>query len=92
MPRPKRLQEGWKSFAAACVPSGAPDVQRRAMEMAFYGGATVLLKVIMGMLDPGAEPTDADVQKMSDIEAELVAFAGLQSEPVSRGPIDPRVN
>jgi hypothetical protein len=62
------------------VPADAPEIQIKETRQAFYAGASILFTVLTmpGVLDPGDEPTDADMQKMADLQAEIDAFgAGL---------------
>lgn len=70
----KLLEAGWLGFRLAVVPPDAPPIQLDEMRMAFFGGAQHLLTSIMTMLDPGAEETDADLERMNQIQAELAAF------------------
>ena len=65
----------WASYAAAVLPKTAPPVQRTECERAFYAGAAGLFHAIMTILEPGAEPTEADLEHFSGIEGELDAFA-----------------
>lgn len=48
--------------------------QLRQLRMAFFGGAQHLLGSIMGTLDPGTEPTERDLMRMTLIQHELDAF------------------
>ncbi len=42
--------------------------------MAFFGGAQHLFASIMGILEPGAEPTDNDMHRLTLINNELEEF------------------
>jgi hypothetical protein len=78
MPNPIKRQlmnEAWNGFARAVLPAGVSETQRREMKRAFYAGGECLLMAVLKMLDPGAQPTDADVEKMDDLHAELLDFA-----------------
>jgi len=44
------------------------------MRKAFFMGAQHLYASIMGILEPGAEPTDKDLDRMGLIHNELEAF------------------
>ena len=70
-----KLIEG--GFAAMRIitlhPDAAPE-QVDAMRMAFFGGAQHLFGSIMGILDPGKEPTKADLKRMTMIADELDNF------------------
>jgi hypothetical protein len=70
----KLLEAGWVALRLACIPDDAPKVQLDEMRMAFFAGAQHLFSSIMHSLDPGAEPTDADLNRMDLIEKELQAF------------------
>lgn len=70
----KHIEGGWQSYLKTCIPEDAPEVQRRECRQAFFAGAAVLFQSIMVTLDPGTEPTDKDMERMSHIQAELDAF------------------
>jgi len=70
----KYIQLGWDSYLDLVVPKGASDVQIAETRQAFFSGAAVLFEGIMRMLDPGLEETDADMQRMTDIQNEITAF------------------
>lgn len=69
------IEAGWISLRLAAIPLDAPAVQLEEMHKAYMGGAQHLWASIMTMLDPGAEPTAADMHKMDLIAAELDAYA-----------------
>lgn len=71
----------WETFRRDALPGGLPSYQVREMRRAFYGGALSLLATIMKTLDPGDEPTEADMARMDDIKADLDLFG----EEVRRG-------
>jgi hypothetical protein len=56
------------------VPADASEVQLSEMRYAFMAGAQHLFASIIGMLDAGQEPTDADLRRMSLIDEELARF------------------
>ena len=69
------VQSLWQDFDTKVVaPSGAGDVQRSEMRKAFFMGAEHLFASIMSILDPGAEPTERDLDRMTLIHKELEAF------------------
>lgn len=70
----KYVEGGWDSYRKMCIPTDAPDVQVRECRQAFYAGAAVLFQTIMVVLDPGTEPTERDMQRMSDVSDEIDAF------------------
>jgi len=71
----RTLKSQWAEYRERVVPATAPAVQVLECRRAFYAGAECLLRAIMQGLDPGLEPTDADLSRMESIEAELSAFA-----------------
>lgn len=70
----KLIEAGWVGMRLACNLIDAPPDQLREMRMAFFAGAQHLLASIMTFLDPGDEPTDADLRRMELISAELQGF------------------
>lgn len=68
------IRELWDSYARDVVPKDAPIVQRWETRRAFYAGAQALFTSILTMLDPGEEPTEADLSKMDHLEEELTSF------------------
>lgn len=69
------MEAGWLSLRLAVIPKSASEVQLREMRMAFFAGAQHLFASIMQILDPGADPTDADLARMESIRIELEQFA-----------------
>lgn len=51
-----------------------PKQQLDDLRCAFFGGAQHLFGSIMGILDPGTEPTERDMRRMELIAHELEAF------------------
>lgn len=72
--RGKIIEAGWMSLKTLSVPCDAPQMQIDEMRNAFFAGAQHLFSSIMTILDPGAEPTDKDLERMSLIEGELADF------------------
>lgn len=68
------IEAGWQGLRLMAVPPGAPPVQIREMRNAFFAGAQHLFSTIMRTLDPGDEPTEADMRRLDNIQAELDAF------------------
>lgn len=68
------IEAGWIGCRIAWVPKDAPEVQIIEMRRAYMAGAQHLFASIMGILDPGAEPTDSDLNRMDLIHKELEAF------------------
>ena len=71
----KPIRDQWNEYASMVYPVGAPDFQLRELEQAFFAGALSLWTAIMKGLDPEAEPTADDMQRMADIETELIEYA-----------------
>jgi hypothetical protein len=71
----KLIEAGWVGYRLYLVPHDAPQIQLDECEMAFMAGAQHLFHSIMAILDPGAEPTDADLNKIDLIDKELTGFA-----------------
>lgn len=70
----KLIEVGWATMRLLVLPPDAPDVQISEMRKAFFMGAQHLYASIMGILEPGAEPTDKDLDRMQLIHNELEAF------------------
>jgi hypothetical protein len=69
-----RIEAGWNSYRTEVVPPDAPEVQVRESRRAFYAGATWLFATLSVDLSPGAEPTEADIAVLSEIDKELHEF------------------
>lgn len=67
------IESEWRKFCLACF-GDISDQQYTDLRRTFYGGASALFFAFMNMLDPGTEPTDADLEKVSALRDELVAF------------------
>ncbi len=70
----KLIEAGWASLAAMWVPANAPPQQVTDLRKAFMAGAQHTWASLMTMLEPGADPTAADLSRMDKIQAELDAF------------------
>jgi len=70
----KLIEAGFAGLRIACVLEDSPADQLYEMRFAFFAGAQHLFASMMTMLDPGSEPTAADMVRMSQIDAELRAF------------------
>lgn len=70
----KLIEAGWISMRMAAIPPNAPQIQLDVMRSAFMAGAQHVFASIMQMLDPGDDPTDADMRRISLISAELELF------------------
>lgn len=70
----KLIEAGWVGLRLAAIPLDAPAVQLNEMRKAYMAGAQHLFSSIMTMMDDNAEPTEADLRKLSLIAAELEAY------------------
>lgn len=68
------IEAGWTALRAAAIPKDAPALQLEEMRNSFFAGAQHLFSSIMTILDPGTEPTDADLGRMALIQDELNRF------------------
>lgn len=68
------IDGGWLGFKMACVTPDASEAQLSEMRTAFFAGAQHLYGSIMSILDPGSEPTDRDMDRMTLIHNELETF------------------
>jgi hypothetical protein len=75
------VQTMWEGYRKLVVPVSAPATQVEETHKAFFAGATSLFQLIMAVLDPGVEATDADLVKMGIIYQELCRFGqGFDTE------------
>lgn len=70
----KLIEAGFAAMRLTAMHPDSPPDQIREMRMAFFAGAQHLYGTIMNVLDPGEEPTDADLKKMELIDKELNQF------------------
>lgn len=70
----KLIEAGWVAMRLHVVPLNAQAAQLDNMRLAFMAGAQHLFASIMTVLDPGAEPTGADMRRIDLIDRELAAF------------------
>lgn len=67
----KLIEAGWVGYQLAVISPDAPQVQLDETRMAFWAGAQHLFASIMSLLEPGEDPTEADLRRMSLINEEL---------------------
>lgn len=72
----KLIEAGFAAFRHMAMAKDAPPVQVSEMRLAFMAGAEHLFSSIMGILDPGDEPTDTDLRRMDLISTELDNWRG----------------
>jgi hypothetical protein len=77
------LEAGFVLFAAMAIPDDAPESQTDDMRLAFMAGAQHLFGSMMGMLDPGAEPSDAELRRMDAIHEELKRYGQKIKDRIS---------
>lgn len=68
------IDAGFIGLRLACIPLNAPPDQIKEMRMAFFAGALHLFSSIMTVLEPGEEPTEKDMERLSLIDQELKKF------------------
>jgi hypothetical protein len=68
------IEAGFTGFQKAVLPATASQLQIDMQRMAFFAGALHLFTSIMNVLDPGGEPTEKDLLRMSQIACELERF------------------
>ena len=73
----KLIEAGWIGYDKLVLSPNAPQIQRDECRMAFFAGAQHLFGSIMSILEPDAEPTPADLERMSQIDAELRGFLAV---------------
>ncbi len=71
----KLIEAGFVALRLKAMSRVAPPIQVAEMRMAFMAGAQHLFASIMTILEPGDEPSDTDMRRMSLISDELDAFA-----------------
>lgn len=71
----KLMAEQWDQFSRTVLPAGCSATQRQEMRRAFYAGAQSILFRVIAALSPETEPTEADLQVMTDVNQELQDFA-----------------
>jgi hypothetical protein len=70
----KLLEAGWTAYRHLAMHPASPPIQISECRTAYYAGAQHLFGSIMSMMDPDAEPTDADMNKMELLQRELSDF------------------
>ena len=68
------IEGGWRAYELLSGLKTASEVQRNECRKAFFLGAQHLFSSVLGMLDPGSEPTDLDLERMTKLDAELRLF------------------
>lgn len=68
------IEAGWAGLAAVWLPADAPAQQVADPRKAFMAGAQHAWSSLITMLEPGDDPTTADLSRMAKIQIELDAF------------------
>ena len=69
------MAEMWAGFAGMVIPDVHPhSIQYSEMRKAFYSGALCLFNWFMVQLEPGDEPTETDLERVSKMSDEIHAF------------------
>lgn len=74
------IEGGWKAYELLSLQNTSP-IQRSECRKAFFLGAQHLFASIMGVLEPDAEPTEKDLERMDKIDAELKKFLEEIKQP-----------
>lgn len=78
------MKEVWNEFAQKCVPRNASGEQRKQLRKAFYAGAHQIFFRVMDGFAPESEPTEEDLQMVTDLYNELRAEFG--GDPLPESP------
>jgi hypothetical protein len=70
----KLIEAGFAAMNAMAMPPNAGPDQVNDMRTAFFAGAHHVFNSITSTLDPGEEPTDADMKRIDLIAKELDQF------------------
>lgn len=68
------IEAGWVGLAAVWLPADASAHQVADLRKAFMAGAQHAWSSFITMLEPGDDPTTADLLRMAKIQVELYAF------------------
>src|SRR3990167_3300965 len=78
----KLIESGFALFAHYVIPKDASQTQIREMRLAWMASAEHLFSSIMSALEPGEEPSDADMKRTDLIVKELDYWRAFLSERV----------
>lgn len=67
------VEQEWRKFCLACF-KNIGEQQYIDLRRTFYGGASALFYVFIGLLEPGEEPTEGDLARVTALHDELEAF------------------
>lgn len=75
-PQTPSIEAAWRAYKAILLADEPDPAVVEDCRVAFWGGAAVLYYAIMlHGLDPGEEPTDADLARMASVDREVTEFA-----------------
>lgn len=81
----KLIEAGWIGLRLMAISPDAPPTQLTEMRMAFFAGAQHLFSSIVTIMEAGEEPTQKDLDRMSQINDELAIFAAQLEAKINRG-------
>ena len=70
----KLIEAGWITLQIAAVDPSASQAQLDEMRMAFFAGAQHLFASMLTVMEPGIDPTEIDLRRMTLIDVELRNF------------------
>lgn len=71
----RRLEEQWLKLRELAIPPDAPARQLIEMRRAFYAGAAAFFDIQLNAYDGSTpEPTDEDLQVITDLNDEMLQF------------------
>jgi hypothetical protein len=74
MSKRRTLAQQWDDFELLVGIYKTSAIQRSEMRRAFYAGAASIIDAMMVGLEPGTEPTDTDLQYITDLTDEMRQF------------------
>lgn len=70
----RTLGDEWEDFEKRIIPKTAGPIQRQEMKRAFYGGAGTMFGLLSTGFDKDEDPTEIDLDYMTNIHNELRVF------------------
>lgn len=68
------VEAAWRSYRDLVLRGRMSDAERAECRLAFWAGSSALFYSILDCLDPGDEPTAADLRRMDNIHKEIERF------------------
>ena len=75
----RTIEEEWKIFRKAVVPSDAGEIQVNEMKIGFFAGASILAFLILNMVKDTKEDKISMIKEMTTLMEELSSFANDQA-------------